>query len=96
MKRKLVNGSIQEFSKYLSNEKEQVKVIGNDGLPKFKLIEVPTKERTFKTPVDINKPETFEKVLQEAYNFIGSGLAQDVGEARTPEELIQKYRIKNN
>tara|TARA_R110002110_G_scaffold44336_2_gene136662 strand:+ start:784 stop:2676 length:1893 start_codon:yes stop_codon:yes gene_type:complete len=81
---------------YEEENGEQVKVIGNDGLPKFKLIEVPTKERTFKTPVDINKPETFEKVLQEAYNFIGSGLAQDVGEARTPEELIQKYRIKNN
>jgi hypothetical protein len=62
---------------------ERVEVLDKNGVQKVHLVEVPAEERIFKTPIDVNKPETFEKVLQEAYNFIGSGLAQDVGEETT-------------
>ena len=69
--------------KYEEEKGKQVKILDKDGVPEVQLVEVPAKEFIIKTPIDINKPETFEKVLQEAYNFIGSGLAQDVGEETT-------------
>ena len=81
---------------YKEEKGEQVRVLDKNGVPKVQLVEVPAQERIFKTPVDINKPETFEKVLQEAYNFIGSGLAQGAGEALTAEELYKKYGQQQN
>ncbi len=81
---------------YKEEKGEQVRVLDKNGVPNVQLVEVPAKERIFKTPVDINKPETFEKVLQEAYNFIGSGLAQGAGEALTAEELYKKYGQQQN